>query len=92
MTIDIDGVKRLMRSNRAMYEDYRETNEAKIKQHEDDLERLLEYRKLLNFYLDKSTKMLDVVEMADGNDKPFRDVHKRLYETNAYADKEVNDG
>lgn len=89
MTIDIDGVKRLMRSNRAMYEDYRETNEVKIKQHEADLEQLLEYRKLLNFYLDKSTKMLDVVEMSDANDKPFKEVHKRLYETDVYADKVV---
>lgn len=88
MTIDIDGVKRLMRSNRATYEDYREKNDQRITVLESELEQLLEYRKLLNFYLDKSTKMLDDVEMSDASDKPFREVHKRLYETDAYADKE----
>jgi len=87
MTIDVDGIKRLLRSNRAQYEGYLKETNIKILQAEEDLEYQNEYKKKLDFYLDKSTKILEIVEMAERNHKYFSTIHPRLYETNEYADK-----
>ena len=88
MPIDVDGVKRLMRSNKVTYQGYLDETNRKINEAEEELKHLKKYKNNLSFYLDKSTKMLEVVEMGERSNKEFSEVHKNLYATDAYADKE----
>lgn len=83
MTIDVDGIKRLMQRNKETYSKYLHETDNEIKIAEDDLIRLKKYKEKLSFYLDKSTKMLEVVEMAGKSKQLFSVTHKHLYEDEA---------
>ena len=86
MTVDVDGIKRLLRSNEAQYRGYFDKNKVEIAECEAKLEHLKLYGVKLNFYIDKSTKILEIIEMDEKNEKPFKDIHKNLYNTDEYAD------
>lgn len=86
MTVDVDGIKRLLRSNEAQYRGYFDKNKEEIAECETKLEHLKLYEKKLNFYIDKSTKILEIIEMDEKNKKPFNEIHTNLYNAGAYAD------
>ena len=86
MTVDVDGIKRLLRSNEAQYRGYFNKNKEEIAECEAKLEHLKLYGVKLNFYIDKSTKILEIIEMAEKNEKPFKEIHTNLYNTDTYAD------
>ena len=86
MAVDVDGIKRLLKSNEAQYRGFLNTNKEEITECKAKLEHLELYGVKLNFYIDKSTKILEIIEMAEKNEKPFKEIHANLYDTDAYAD------
>ena len=87
MTVDVDGIKRLLRSDKRRYNDYLIETKLRIENLENELEDKREYLKKLSFYLDKSTKILEIIEMDETTDTPFKEIHKNLYATDIYADE-----
>ena len=86
MTVDVDGIKRLLRSNEAQYRAYFDKNKEEIAECEAKLEHLKLCGVKLNFYIDKSTKILEIIEMGERTEEPFKNIHKNLYNTDEYTD------
>jgi len=71
MTIDVDGIKRLMRSHRAQYDRYLVETNDDIVQTKQKLQHLNIYKEQLMFHLNKSAKILDIIEIDELNKKSF---------------------
>ena len=81
MTINVDNIKCLLRnrelSDRTKLQRIKEDialMKSKLQAHETCVQKL-------TFHIDKSTKLLEIIEMDEKTDKPFKEIHKNLFTT-----------
>ena len=80
MTINVDDIKCLLRNKELRDRKELEQTKKDIELSKSKLSVLEEYKHKLSFHIDKSTKLLEIIEMDEKNDKPFKEIHKNLFE------------
>lgn len=79
MTINVDGIKCLLRNKGLRDRKKLEQTKKDIELSKSKLSALEEYKHKLAFHIDKSTKLLEIIKMDEKNDKPFKEIHAHLF-------------
>lgn len=80
MTINVDNIKCLLRNKELSDRKELQRTKEDIELTKSKLTALEVYMQKLSFHIDKSTKLLEIIEMDEKNDKPFEEIHAHLFE------------
>ena len=80
MTIDVNDIKCLLRNKEMSDRMELQRTKEDIELTKSKLHALEGYKQKLSFHIDKSTKLLEIIEMDEKTDKPFKEIHKNLFE------------
>lgn len=80
MTIDLEGCTMLMDAHIETRRKYIEEAKTELKEHETRVHELTEFIMKENYHIDKFSKVVQTVQMDRENNKPFDEIHPRLFE------------
>ncbi|MCK5216612.1 MAG: hypothetical protein KAJ93_02425 [Methanosarcinales archaeon] len=80
MTIDLEGCTILMDSHIAQRKACIEEAKKELEEHETRVRELTEFIMKENYHIDKFSKVTQTIQMDRNNDKPFDEIHPRLFE------------
>ncbi len=86
MTINVDNIKCLLRNKELSDRKELQRTKEDIELTKSKLTALEAYMQKLSFHIDKSTKLLEIIEMDEKNDKPFKEIHVALFEHDTGVD------
>ena len=80
MTINVDDIKRLLRNKELSDRKELQRTKEDIELTKSKLTALEVYVQKLSFHIDKSTKLLEIIEMDEKTDQPFKELHRNLFD------------
>jgi len=82
MTIDLEGCVMLMDAHLESHKESSINAKEEIKVLEERIARLEEYVMKESYHIDKFSKVIETVQMDRNNEKPFDEIHPRLFGAN----------
>ena len=80
MTIDLEGCTMLMDAHKESHKESIANAKEEIKVLEERIKELKEYVMKESYHIDKFSKVIATVQMDRNNEKPFNEIHPRLFE------------